>query len=212
MANNDVQTGVPLLDTPFVGEDRAISIPWYRFLISLWNRTGGSSGTGAVPTGTILAFGGDSSFVPDGFLLCNGDYVSVAQYEGLFEILGTIWGISLDPTLFRLPDSQTLFLRGAGGGISPGDSGGAASHSIGVNNLPPHLHAILDPGHVHGQRVVLDPLDGTAGSRGSSLSNANIDGDTESALTGITQTELTGSGDDLETVPPWVGVWFIIKT
>jgi hypothetical protein len=37
------QQGFPYLDTPFVVEDRRISIPWYRFLVALWKATGGST-------------------------------------------------------------------------------------------------------------------------------------------------------------------------
>jgi hypothetical protein len=39
------QTGVPALNVPFVSTDGRIGIPWYRFLINLWNRTGGSIST-----------------------------------------------------------------------------------------------------------------------------------------------------------------------
>lgn len=36
-------TGVPALNVPFVSNNGVIGLPWYRFLINLWNRTGGSS-------------------------------------------------------------------------------------------------------------------------------------------------------------------------
>jgi len=39
------QNAFPKLNSEFVDEERKISIPWYRFLVSLWNRTGGAGGT-----------------------------------------------------------------------------------------------------------------------------------------------------------------------
>lgn len=45
MSNSSVQTGVPKLDAPIVNPDGTVSIPWYRFWIALWNRTGQASGS-----------------------------------------------------------------------------------------------------------------------------------------------------------------------
>ena len=41
-----------------------------------------------VPTGTILLFGGNSSKLPNGYLLCNGQEVPRSQYEALFDVIG----------------------------------------------------------------------------------------------------------------------------
>ena len=36
------QNGFPKLNSPFVLPNRQIEIPWYRLLITLWNRSGGA--------------------------------------------------------------------------------------------------------------------------------------------------------------------------
>ncbi len=42
-----------------------------------------------VPPGTIVAFGGEASKVPDGWLLCNGNNLLRSNYDPLFKAIGT---------------------------------------------------------------------------------------------------------------------------
>lgn len=66
-----------------------------------------------VPVGTIVAFGGDASKVPDGWLLCNGAELSTndPKYAALFAAIGNSWGTSA-ATKFNIPYTGGLFLRG----------------------------------------------------------------------------------------------------
>jgi len=52
------------------------------------------SGSGSLPTGTIIAWGGgyDSEDIPSGWLLCDGSAVSRSTYSDLFNIIGTRFG------------------------------------------------------------------------------------------------------------------------
>lgn len=61
-----------------------------------------------IPTGAIIAFQSDS--IPEGFLLCDGSEVLIADYNNLFEVIGTTYGQS-DSTKFAIPDllNKTLF-------------------------------------------------------------------------------------------------------
>lgn len=64
--------------------------------------------------GTILAYGGDPSAVPGGFLLADGSAVAIVDHPQLYAALGSTWGTA--PTgSFRLPDLRGYFARGAGG-------------------------------------------------------------------------------------------------
>ena len=45
---------------------------------------------------------------------------------------------------------QNRFLLGAGTSYSAGTTGGAASHTLSVNEMPSHGHGVYDPGHTHG--------------------------------------------------------------
>lgn len=64
----------------------------------------------AVPSGTIVAFGGD--VVPPGWLLCDGSSVNRADKPALFAAIGTGWGNGDGTTTFNVPDLRGRFLRG----------------------------------------------------------------------------------------------------
>jgi len=85
------------------------------------------------PTGVILPFGGSSSSVPDGWLLCNGASLLRTLYVNLFAAIGTAWGAA-DGSHFNLPDLQGRFLRGVdnGTGRDP-DAGTRIASNTGGN-------------------------------------------------------------------------------
>ena len=66
------------------------------------------------PIGTIQAYGGASSAIPQGWLYCNGAAVSRTDYAELFAVIGTSFGTGDGSTTFNIPDLRGEFLRGAG--------------------------------------------------------------------------------------------------
>lgn len=66
------------------------------------------------PIGTIQAYGGASSAIPQGWLYCNGAAVSRTIYAELFAVIGTSFGTGDGSTTFNIPDLRGEFLRGAG--------------------------------------------------------------------------------------------------
>jgi microcystin-dependent protein len=62
------------------------------------------------PVGEIIATG--SVTPPQGFLYCNGQSVSVSQYQDLFNSIGYTYGGA--GASFNVPDLRGVFLRGAG--------------------------------------------------------------------------------------------------
>lgn len=69
--------------------------------------TGGGEG---VPTGMVMYFA--DTFAPDGWLECNGRTVSRANYQNLFNVIGTKFGDGDGSSTFNLPDLQGEFIRG----------------------------------------------------------------------------------------------------
>ena len=67
-----------------------------------------SSGTN--PTGTILAFAGNT--IPNGYLLCDGSEISRIIYSNLFAVIGELYGSGDGSTTFNLPDLIGRFLEG----------------------------------------------------------------------------------------------------
>ena len=64
-----------------------------------------------VPPGTIIAFGGPSSAIPEGWLPCDGTTRSSSTYPELFNVIGSSWG-PFAGGQFTLPDLRGMFLRG----------------------------------------------------------------------------------------------------
>ncbi len=83
--------GVPQLNTPFIQPDNhQIAIPWYEFLISLWNRTNGGLGvynSTIVPGDLIRTASVASTRV--GALLTDGSTFDATQYPALANALGS---------------------------------------------------------------------------------------------------------------------------
>ncbi len=70
---------------------------------------------GGVPTGTIVAYGGDNSGTPpDGWWWCDASTQSITdpKFANLFKVIGTFWG-GPSPTTFQIPDLRGEFLRAA---------------------------------------------------------------------------------------------------
>lgn len=75
---NQFANPFPQMATPFVLPDGSISIPWYRLLIALWNRTGGNTGNASDVLNTIGDTQGDVLFRDA--LQWNALHASIAGY------------------------------------------------------------------------------------------------------------------------------------
>jgi microcystin-dependent protein len=64
------------------------------------------------PAGVVLPFAGAAA--PDGWLLCDGSAISRTTYARLFATIGTSFGVGDGSTTFNLPNTQGVFIRGAG--------------------------------------------------------------------------------------------------
>ena len=81
------------------------------------------------------------NFAPLGWALCNGQLLPIAGYQPLFSVLGTIYGGN-GQTNFALPDLRARIPLHAGGQYVQGQPGGEATHTLTVNEIPAHTHAV----------------------------------------------------------------------
>jgi microcystin-dependent protein len=167
-----------------------------------------------VPTGGMMMWGTASA--PFGYLLCNGAAVSRSTYSALFAILGTAYGSGDGSTTFNVPDFRDRFPVGAGTTYSANSTGGSANATL-VSHT--HTATSTDAGHTHNIQVsnlsgasVDDRLAGSGADYG--IANVNDSGtNVKSSTASITTTISTeGSSGTNANLPPYLGVYFIIKT
>jgi microcystin-dependent protein len=97
-------------------------------------------------TGEIRLFAGN--FAPAGWALCQGQSMPISENDALFALLGTTYGGDGQET-FNLPDLQgrAPVHFGQGAGISQtyqiGESGGAETVTLNVNQMPIHNHGLF---------------------------------------------------------------------
>lgn len=92
----------------------------------------------------ILGFAGN--FSPRGYAKCDGQFLSIAQNEALFTLLGTTYGGN-GQTTFCLPDlrGRAAVHDGQGPGLDSfviGQSGGEEDVTLTLPQLPAHRHTV----------------------------------------------------------------------
>ena len=163
-------------------------------------------------TGSMLMW--PTATPPTGFLLCNGQLVSRASYSALFAVVGTIFGVGDGSTTFTLPDYRDRMPIGAGTTYTAAITGGSKD-AIVVSHTHTATSVVTDPGHVHS--ITHDNDSDSAGSAISGASNESpaVSKNTNSAITGITVATTNASAGVSGTnanLPPYLGIFFIIKT
>lgn len=96
------------------------------------------------PTGVVSPFAGSAA--PAGWLLCDGAAVSRITYATLFGLVGTTYGAGDGTTTFNLPNLKGRVPVGRDSAQTEfdvlGETGGAKTHSLSINQLPAHQHSI----------------------------------------------------------------------
>ncbi|UIO40638.1 tail fiber protein [Brevibacillus brevis] len=95
--------------------------------------------------GEIRMFGGD--FAPQGWALCEGQILSISEYDTLFSLIGFTYGGD-GQTTFALPDLRGRIPLHQGKNPSTGttfvigEKNGVESVTLNVPQLPAHTHTV----------------------------------------------------------------------
>jgi len=81
-------------------------------------------------------------FPPRGWALCNGQLLPINQNQALYALFGTTYGGD-GQTTFALPNLQGSVAMGMGAGYALGAAGGAATCTLGLEQLPEHTHGAM---------------------------------------------------------------------
>lgn len=90
--------------------------------------------------GEIRMFAGN--FAPMGWMFCNGDLVSISEYETLFNLIGTSYGGDGEST-FALPDLRGRIPIHMGNGFVLAETGGVEEVTLTTAQLPAHSHVMV---------------------------------------------------------------------
>jgi microcystin-dependent protein len=82
-----------------------------------------------------------SNFAPQGWAICDGQLLAIAQNQVLFQLIGTTYGGD-GQTTFALPDLRGRVPVHQGGGFVLGQAGGEATTTLTPNHLPSHNHEL----------------------------------------------------------------------
>jgi hypothetical protein len=100
-------------------------------------------------------------------------------------------------------------LLGNGSGYSAGSTGGSATTTLSIANLPSHSHGVNDPGHYHSDNGENSTYGSTSGPDDMQLWPGSHN--TSTATTGIS-IQNTGSGTSFSTISPYLVVYMWQRT
>jgi microcystin-dependent protein len=90
--------------------------------------------------GEIRMFGGN--FAPAGWLFCEGQQLSIAENETLFQLIGTTYGGDGQEN-FNLPDLRGRIPIHQGSGFVQAETGGVEEVTLTTAQMPVHTHPFL---------------------------------------------------------------------
>ncbi len=157
-----------------------------------------------MPSGAMLQW--PTATAPTGFLVCNGAAVSRTIYSALFAVVGTTFGAGDGTTTFNLPDFDNRFGVGAGDLYAVGATGGSKDAVV-----VSHTHT--DSGHTHTYSGNVSPTETFLYSGGGGNSGIGIPYKAGSTTaSGTANISTTGESGTNKNLPPYLGIYFIIKT
>jgi microcystin-dependent protein len=144
------------------------------------------------------------NFAPAGWMFCEGQLVSISEYETIYNLIGTTYGGDGTAT-FGLPDLRGRLPLHQGSGFTLAQTAGSETATLTSSQIPAHTHQLL-ASQASGNQAA--PTNGVpAASATVSLYNANAPNQSLSAgaVTSV------GGSQPHENLQPYLCVEFIIS-
>jgi len=143
------------------------------------------------------------NFAPRGWAFCDGSLLSIAEYEALFNLLGTTYGGD-GQTTFALPDLRGRIPFHQGNSFVMGQIAGSESVTLVANQLPTHTHVL-------GANSSAGTQDSPAG--GFWAQSALDEYSTQAAAHSMAPAAvgLTGGNQPHDNMPPFLVINFVIS-
>ena len=152
--------------------------------------------------GQLLCVG--FNFAPQGWALCNGALLPIAENEALFNLIGTTYGGD-GQTTFGLPDLRGRIPLHMGGNYVTGVLGGVESVTVTTAQMPLHTHAWMTSA---GAGTLNDPSNAVPAS-GQLLYKSNPT--PNSNLSPAASTSSGGGGQPHDNMQPFLVLNWIIS-
>lgn len=151
--------------------------------------------------GEIRMFAGN--FAPAGWLFCQGQSLSITDYEALFALIGTTYGGD-GQTTFAVPNLASRVPLHQSPDHPLASAGGAEQVTLTRDQLPVHTHT-----------AAASDATGTSASPAGNVwaSGSTTEYSSQAPSTTMSPTALTPAGGNQphENMPPFVGINFIIS-
>lgn len=138
--------------------------------------------------------------VPAGYLICDGSTYARVDYPLLYAMLDSVFIVDADN--FIVPDLQDRVPLGIGA-ASMGDTGGEATHTLIVSEMPSHAHS--DTGHLH---ALAGEFPGLALAPGELP--VDVPGSGEFTAIGNANITNTGGDDAHNNMQPYLTLMYVI--
>lgn len=152
------------------------------------------------------------NFAPKGWMMAQGQLLSISQNTALFSLLGTQYGGDGRST-FALPDlrGRAAINAGQGPGLSEyvmGQQGGAETTSLLASNLPAHSHQVVQLGSTQ-DASLQSPAGAVPASKARSQFYAAA---TPGTARAASRTDSAGQGQPINIMQPYLAMSCVIAT
>jgi microcystin-dependent protein len=139
---------------------------------------------------------------PDNMLVCDGSTYLRIDYPTLYDFLDPVFHV--DSSHFVVPDLQDKVALGTSGTKAVGATGGSATVTLGLGEIPSHNHSVFDAGHVHTEGNAVPTLIaiGAGVPAASAIPSVGITG---SATASISESNVGGGGAH-DNMQPWLAL------